>query len=311
MKKQQKKRTDTQMVTDTRDSRQKKRKHKPIGSDETVLLISQSLSSMSLSGEWSCSMLLTVSGKDMWKCAQSIRVTWNLTFIPADQVEHAHDNPVDEITLGECNLTTSVTLEELPVEKPFSPKKMDLDIEEDSEVKCEEDEEEDASTLTITPKDVRKDQPEHNSGTGDLHESKCTPEEYSQVFVHVYLSNCVSVFPEVDQNRKQDEGETEEKKTKTKNKARECDSTQKTNKTTRSQKSNICFCDLLRCEKMKIMETVGYQQLLCCDEKILSTDFGLTWVFMDYVNYQNYPIDLSLYFFPVKLCLEKTQLLNL
>ncbi|XP_024913506.1 tubby protein homolog [Cynoglossus semilaevis] len=81
---------------------------------------------------------------------------------------------------------------------------MDLDIEEDSEVKCEEDEEEDASTLTITPKDVRKDQPEHNS--------------------------------EVDQNRKQDEGETEEKKTKTKNKARECDSTQKTNKTTRSQK---------------------------------------------------------------------------
>uniref|UniRef100_A0A3P8VVL5 Si:dkey-220f10.4 n=1 Tax=Cynoglossus semilaevis TaxID=244447 RepID=A0A3P8VVL5_CYNSE len=132
MKKQQKKRTDTQMVTDTRDSRQKKRKHKPIGSDETVLLISQSLSSMSLSGEWSCSMLLT----------------------------------------------------ELPVEKPFSPKKMDLDIEEDSEVKCEEDEEEDASTLTITPKDVRKDQPEHNSGTGDLHESKCTPEEYSQVFVH-------------------------------------------------------------------------------------------------------------------------------
>lgn len=47
MKNQQRRRADTQMVRDTRDSRQKKRKHKVVSSD-----VSQSRSSTSLSGEY-------------------------------------------------------------------------------------------------------------------------------------------------------------------------------------------------------------------------------------------------------------------
>lgn len=50
MKKQQKKRADAQMVVANRDSRQKNRKHKAARSDETPLLISQSLSNTSLTG---------------------------------------------------------------------------------------------------------------------------------------------------------------------------------------------------------------------------------------------------------------------
>ncbi|XP_039991888.1 histone-lysine N-methyltransferase, H3 lysine-79 specific-like [Xiphias gladius] len=112
MKKQQKKRADSQMVTANRDTRQKNRKHKVARSDETPLLISQSLSNTSLS----------------------------------DQVEHAHDNPLDEITLGECDMTASMTLEEMPSEKPVTPKKMNLEIDKEPEVKC--DVENDAQQLT-------------------------------------------------------------------------------------------------------------------------------------------------------------------
>ncbi|XP_028264170.1 tubby protein [Parambassis ranga] len=107
MKKQQKKRADTQMVVTNRDSRQKNRKHKAGQSDETPLLISQSMSSASLS----------------------------------DQVEHAHDNPLDEISLGECDVIASVEVHEVQSEKHVTPKKMNLDIDKEAEIKCEEEDE--------------------------------------------------------------------------------------------------------------------------------------------------------------------------
>lgn len=52
IKKQQKKRADAQMVVANRDTRQKNRKHKAARSDETPLLISQSLSNTSLNGKY-------------------------------------------------------------------------------------------------------------------------------------------------------------------------------------------------------------------------------------------------------------------
>ncbi|KAM7381828.1 hypothetical protein PAMA_012608 [Pampus argenteus] len=103
MKKQQKKRADCQMVVANRDPRQKNRKHKAARSDETPLLICQSLSSTSLN----------------------------------DQVEHAHDNPLDEIMLGECDTTATLTLDEMPSKKPVTPKKMSMEIDKEPEVKCE------------------------------------------------------------------------------------------------------------------------------------------------------------------------------
>ncbi|XP_056153631.1 tubby protein [Lampris incognitus] len=95
MKKQQRRRADTQMVLANRDARPKNRKHKAGSSDETALLISQSHSSSSLND-----------------C----------------QVEHAHDNPLEEITLGEDGVETTMTSDEVPLKKPITPKTMDLEI---------------------------------------------------------------------------------------------------------------------------------------------------------------------------------------
>lgn len=47
-------------------------------------------------------------------------------------MEHAHDNPLDEITLGECDVMETVMLDELPARR-----KMDLQIDKESEVKSE------------------------------------------------------------------------------------------------------------------------------------------------------------------------------
>ncbi|KAM4550422.1 uncharacterized protein V3H82_019528 [Fundulus diaphanus] len=123
MKKQQKKRADTQMVVANRDTRQKNRKHKTVNSEEMPLLISQSLSSTSLS----------------------------------DQVEHAHDNPLDEITLGEGDVKASLALDEMPPEKPATPKKMDLEIDQEPEVNGEGENVALEEEKKTTKKDVKKD----------------------------------------------------------------------------------------------------------------------------------------------------------
>ncbi|AWP17526.1 putative tubby protein-like [Scophthalmus maximus] len=128
IKKQQKKRADSQMVTANWDTRQKNRKHKAARSDETPLLISQSLSSTSLS----------------------------------DQVEHAHDNPLDEITLGECNMTASETLEERPSEEPATPKKdLNLEVDNEPEVKCDVNNDSPSEGKKTKKKDVKKDKEMH------------------------------------------------------------------------------------------------------------------------------------------------------
>ncbi|XP_030610690.1 tubby protein [Archocentrus centrarchus] len=173
IKKQQKKRADTQMVVTNRDTRQKNRKHKAVHSDETPLLISQSLSSTSLS----------------------------------DQVEHAHDNPLDVITLGEGDVTANVALGEMPSEKPVVPKKIDLELDKEPEVKCEGDCEAQVEGKKTKKKDVKK--------------AKAKQVE------------------ETEGKEKEKDAEKKEKKTKKKNK--ESVDTQKTNKTTKQErkKKNI------------------------------------------------------------------------
>lgn len=51
-------------------------------------------------------------------------------------MEHAHDNPLDEITLGEGGMTANTPLEEMPAEKPVTPKKIYWEVEGDPEGKC-------------------------------------------------------------------------------------------------------------------------------------------------------------------------------
>lgn len=140
MKKQQKKRADSQMVLTNRDTRQKNRKHKAVHSDETPLLISQSLSSTSLS----------------------------------DQVEHAHDNPLDVITLGEGDATANVELDEMPAEKPVVPKKMNLEIDREPEVKCEGGNEAQVEGKKTKKKDVKKDKAKQVEETEEKKKEKDT-----------------------------------------------------------------------------------------------------------------------------------------
>nr|XP_029484610.1 tubby protein-like [Oncorhynchus nerka] len=92
MKKQQRRRADTQMVTANRDARPKKSKQKT-GADDTDLLITQSQSNNSLNAE------------------------------------EAHDNPLEEITLGELSLKTTDATDEMPPEKPIITKTMDVEID--------------------------------------------------------------------------------------------------------------------------------------------------------------------------------------
>ncbi|XP_078135335.1 tubby protein homolog [Sander vitreus] len=127
MKKQQKKRADSQMVVANRDARQKNRKHKAANSDETPLLISQSLSNTSLS----------------------------------DQVEHAHDNPLDEITLGECDMTARMMLDEMSLENPVTPKKMNLEIDKEPEVKCEVENNAQTEGKKTKRNEVKKEKAKH------------------------------------------------------------------------------------------------------------------------------------------------------
>lgn len=62
------------------------------------------------------------------------------SFFLKDQVEHAHDNPLDEITLGEGDLTTTGVSEKVPLEKPGTPKTMNLEVDREPEENCEGDE---------------------------------------------------------------------------------------------------------------------------------------------------------------------------
>nr|XP_020461829.1 tubby protein homolog isoform X2 [Monopterus albus] len=170
MKKQQKKRADFQMVVANRDSRQKNRKHKAACCDETPLLISQSLSSTSLS----------------------------------DQVEHAHDNPLDVITLGECDMTTNSVLDDMPLMKPAIPKKMNLEIDKEPEVKSDVE-----NDTQVEGKNTKKNDKKKEKGKLEHNKKK-------------------------EKEKDQDE-EKKEKKTK-KEKVKD---TLKTNKTTKQEKKQL------------------------------------------------------------------------
>ncbi|XP_067432700.1 tubby protein isoform X2 [Thunnus thynnus] len=171
MKKQQKKRADSQMVVANRDPRQKNRKHKAVKSDETPLLICQSLSNTSLS----------------------------------DQVEYAHDNPLDEITLGECDLTATLTLDEMPSEKPVIPKKMNIEIDKEPEVKCEVE-----NDPQVEGKKTKKKEKKEQAKQVEQNDEK--------------------------EKEKDKDKEKKEKKTKKKDKTKESEDTQKTNKTTKQER---------------------------------------------------------------------------
>lgn len=79
---------------------------------------------------------------------------------PGDQVEHAHDNPLDEITLGESDVTATVTLDEMTSEKPVKSKRMNLEIDNEPEVKCDVEKDSQPEGKKTKKKEAKKDKRE-------------------------------------------------------------------------------------------------------------------------------------------------------
>lgn len=77
--------------------------------------------------------------------------------LPGDQVEHAHDNPLDEITLGEYDMTASMTLDEMSSEKPATPKRMNLEVDKEPEAKCEVENDSPVEEKKTKKKDAKKE----------------------------------------------------------------------------------------------------------------------------------------------------------
>lgn len=77
--------------------------------------------------------------------------------LSGDHIEHAHDNPLDEITLGECDITPSMTLDEMPSEKSVMPPKMNLEIDREPEVKCDVENNAHVAGKKGKKKDVKKE----------------------------------------------------------------------------------------------------------------------------------------------------------
>ncbi|CAG5908399.1 unnamed protein product [Menidia menidia] len=190
LKKQQKKRSDTQMVVANRDTRQKNRKHKAISSEETPLLICQSLSNTSLS----------------------------------DQVEHAHDNPLDEITLGEDDMTSSLLSDEMPSEKPCTPKKMNLVVDSEPEVTLDRENEASTEGKKTKKKDMKKEKGKYAEQL----------EEKGQ--------------------EKEKDTEKKEKKIKKKDKVKESLDVQKTNKTTKQEHKKKHLQETINSETESMVE---------------------------------------------------------
>lgn len=64
---------------------------------------------------------------------------------------------MDEITLGECDMTSTTTLDEMPSEKPVTPKRMNLGLDKEPEAKCEVEKDCQAEGKKAKKKEVKKE----------------------------------------------------------------------------------------------------------------------------------------------------------
>ncbi|XP_010887171.2 tubby protein homolog [Esox lucius] len=180
MKKQQRRRADTQMVIANRDTRPKKSKQKA-GPDDTDLLITQSQSNSSL------------------------------------YAEEAHDNPLEEITLGELSIQSNDARDGTAPEKPIITKTIDLEIDSQPEPKPNPENE--------GPTEVRKKEKKEKKGlTKKAHVGELEQNED-------------------EGNEKEEEAEKEkekkEKKTKKKDKVKGHTPSKEKKTTTDEQETNI------------------------------------------------------------------------
>lgn len=168
-----------------------------------------------------------------------------LLLFHGDQIEHAHDNPVDEITLGESDMMPTTLSDEMPSEKLVTPKRMNLDVDKEPAVKCEVEKDFQAEGKKAKKKEGKKEKAKReNTQSYTL---------YNNVDGCSFISACLQPrgsltndshsslwFSEMDQN---EEKETEkekdkEKKPKKKDKGKDSEDPQKTNKTAKQERKS-------------------------------------------------------------------------
>lgn len=103
-----------------------------------------------------------------WDFWNVIKYKLLLFVLPGDQVEHAHDNPLDEITLGEYDMTASMTLDEVSSEKPVTPKRMNLEIDKEPESKGEAEEDPQVEEKKTKKKDAKKEKAKRENMQGRM-----------------------------------------------------------------------------------------------------------------------------------------------
>lgn len=84
--------------------------------------------------------------------------------LPADQVEHAHDNPLDEMTLGECDATETMILDEIP-----AGRKTNIETDEEPGMKSEGD-----NDPQVEAKKTKKKQGKKGKSKGERHANPTT-----------------------------------------------------------------------------------------------------------------------------------------
>lgn len=99
--------------------------------------------------------------------------------LPVDQVEHAHDNPLDEITLGECDAMETMILDGIPAGR-------ERETDEEPGLKPEEE-----NDLQVEAKKTKKKQGKKEKSKGERHANPKIMFLLLQVCeLRVYLQTC-------------------------------------------------------------------------------------------------------------------------
>lgn len=160
-------------------------------------------------------------------------VKWNIFSEHVDQVEHAHDNPLDEITLGEAGTTANTPLDEIPAEKPVSPKKIYWEVEGDPEGKCE---------LEVDPQ-MEEEKQIKKEGKKEKNKGKIANSRAVAVRMFCEPSSSYCCFADAEENngketKEEKNKERKEKKTKKKDKVKESEELPKANKTSKKERKS-------------------------------------------------------------------------
>ena len=142
------------------------------------------------------------------------------------QVEHAHDNPLEEISLGELSIQTNGASEEMTPEKPIITKTMDLEMDSQPNPKYDLENGEQVEEKKTKKKGVKKGSTKRENSTCVFDAkllSLCQTKNYRtrlSLFCTSELEQTEDEEVQGEKDKKEKEKEKKEKKTKKKDKVK-------------------------------------------------------------------------------------------